>query len=65
MSAVYGYDIRATHKGARKIKPETWDNERTLPKALASLSRLRANWSQMRFVLIERDTTGMERDVTP
>jgi hypothetical protein len=65
VSAVYGYDIRATRKGARKIKPETWDNERTLLRAVASLARMRANWPGLTFVLIERSTSGKEREVMP
>jgi hypothetical protein len=63
MPAVFGHDIRATHKKGRKIRPITLHNERNPVRARADLKRIAAEYPEYRLVLIERLWTGEEREM--
>lgn len=65
MSAVFGFDIRATHKGGRKLRrPLIWTNERDPRRAQAEFKRVVAENPEHRFALVERLWSGAERVVT-
>ena len=59
MSAVFGYDIRATTKHGKRERILT--NEKTLDAAGAALKRLRKTMPGTRMILVERLANGDER----
>lgn len=61
-AAIFGHDIRATHRRGRKLRPALIvSNERSPAKARAELRRLAAELPELRLVLVERDVAGGER----
>lgn len=62
MSAVFNYEIRATHRNGRKLpQPLVITNERVMRKAQYEFVRLRDTLTNYRLVLVERLVTNEER----
>lgn len=62
MSAVFNYEIRATHQNGRKIsRPLVITNESTFRRAQYEFARLKDTLTNYRLVLVERLITNEER----